>query len=241
MYPPEKQHTHSNQRVGQQSANGHHVNQRFEVKQESHDGYSKQEKNTINTNTFTIKRTFIRNRIMSDYWSNHFHKINENIDLHPHTKVQQWYSCNYNWKTSCFFLDASSSKPTCTWTNANQISCRHVFTIKRAECFPGLTAVIISTPSVVWCEIHCGVPSLVSQHQTPGWSWSQQHSSNTERWYVRCPSQHYFITPLSRSTSRSVHGLCSGSGGVGVLGPSQRSHPGAHFYITAASWEVKPP
>lgn len=104
MYPPEKQHTHSNQRVGQQSANGHHVNQRFEVKQESHDGYSKQEKNTINTNTFTIKRTFIRNRIMSDYWSNHFHKINENIDLHPHTKVQQWYSCNYNWKTSCCFF-----------------------------------------------------------------------------------------------------------------------------------------
>lgn len=44
MYPPEDQYTHSNQRVGQQSANGHHVNQRFQVKQESHDGYSKQEK-----------------------------------------------------------------------------------------------------------------------------------------------------------------------------------------------------
>lgn len=39
MYPPENQHTHSNQRVGQQSSNGHHVNQRFEVKQEGHDGY----------------------------------------------------------------------------------------------------------------------------------------------------------------------------------------------------------
>ncbi len=52
MYPPENQHTHGNQRVGQQSSNGHHVNQRFEVKQESHDGYSKQKKKQL-TKTLT--------------------------------------------------------------------------------------------------------------------------------------------------------------------------------------------
>lgn len=38
---PENKYTHSNQRVGQQSSNGHHVHQRFQVKQESHDSYHK--------------------------------------------------------------------------------------------------------------------------------------------------------------------------------------------------------
>lgn len=38
---PENEYTHSNQRVGQQSSNGHHVHQRFQVKQESHDSYHK--------------------------------------------------------------------------------------------------------------------------------------------------------------------------------------------------------
>lgn len=44
MYTPENKYAHSNQRVGQQSADGHHVNQRFEVEQESHDGCGEHKK-----------------------------------------------------------------------------------------------------------------------------------------------------------------------------------------------------
>lgn len=55
MYPPENQYTHSDQRVGQQSPNGHHVNQRFEVKQKCHDGCERQ--NTQLTQTL-FKTTF---------------------------------------------------------------------------------------------------------------------------------------------------------------------------------------
>lgn len=61
MYPPENQYTHSNQGVGQQSANGHHVNQRFEVKQESHDGYSEQ-KNTQLTLTLHLYKSMCQRR-----------------------------------------------------------------------------------------------------------------------------------------------------------------------------------
>lgn len=41
MYSPEDQHAHSHQWVGQQRPDGHHVHQRFQVKQEGHDSYSK--------------------------------------------------------------------------------------------------------------------------------------------------------------------------------------------------------
>lgn len=45
MYPPENEYTDSNQRVGQQSANGHHVNKSFEVEQERHDSYGEKSQN----------------------------------------------------------------------------------------------------------------------------------------------------------------------------------------------------
>lgn len=47
----------------------------------------------------------------------------------------------------------------------------------KTECVSDLTAVFVSLPSVVWCQAHCGVPSLISEHQTSAWSGSQQHSS----------------------------------------------------------------
>lgn len=61
VYPPENQYTHSNQRVGQQSPDGHHVNQGFEVKQESHDGYSKQKKKNL-TQTYWFTRAIIKKK-----------------------------------------------------------------------------------------------------------------------------------------------------------------------------------
>lgn len=129
-----------------------------------------------------------------------------------------------NNEKSCFSAYAPSNKSTWTWTRGKLKFHADMFfnNIKDTKCFPGLTAVIVSIPSVVWCEIHCGVPSLVSQHQTPVWSWSQRHGSNSS-----CSSQHYIKTkitekaPLSGRTSRSVYGLCSGSGRFDVLGENK--------------------
>lgn len=63
---------------------------------------------------------------------------------------------------------------------------------------------------LMWDTLWCS--SLVSQHQTWIWSWSQQYSSNTEQWYVCCSSQHYVKTKTTKkallnSTVRClVHG-----------------------------------
>ncbi len=86
-------------------------------------------------------------------------------------------------------------------------TCLHNKRHKEAEVLPGLTAVIISIPSVVWCEIHCVFPSRVSEHQITVWSWPQRYSWNTE-------SAHYIKTnkqTRKSSASSSVHGLCISS------------------------------
>lgn len=119
------------------------------------------------------------------------------------TQTQQCYICNIAARCKSNVMQA----------------CFHNKNTQRAKCVPGLTAEIISMPSVVWCEIHCSAPSLISasysrmdlisavqnKHRAVHHSWSSQHYIKT-----RITKE----TPLPSSTSCSVHDLCCSSNRV---------------------------
>lgn len=76
MPSPENKHAHSNQWVGQQSSNGHHINQCFQVKQESHDCYQRWKKDVnicIPADVGTW--VYICNTIAQDFKIDQFHSF----------------------------------------------------------------------------------------------------------------------------------------------------------------------